>query len=70
MKLLIKLLLPLIKNYLLAELTKDENRTFVITKLSQHIDIPNLSEVDEKQVIENIYNSLTILLESYLSVKK
>lgn len=69
MKFLVKLLLPLIKNYVLTELTKEENRTFVVAQLNQHIDLPNLSEVEEAEVIENVYNALTKLLKSYLGIK-
>ena len=70
MKFLIKLVLPLIKNYLLQELVKEENRSFVVAKLNDHVDLPNLSESEEAEVIENIYNALTKILESYLGINK
>ena len=70
MKFLVKIVLPLLKNYLLEELTKPENRSFVIAKLNNLVDIPNLSEAEEAEVIENLYNALTKLLESYLGINK
>lgn len=70
MKFLIKLILPFVKNSILEEITKSENKTWVVAKLNNHVDLPNLSEEEEAQVIENIYNSLTVLLKSYLQIKE
>lgn len=70
MKFLIKLILPFVKNYILEEISKPEHKTWVVAKLNSHIDLPELSEAQEQEVIENIYNSLTILLKSYLQVKE
>lgn len=68
MKFLLKILLPLIKNFVLDELTKPENRSFVVAQLNNHLDLPNLSESEEAEVIENVYNALTKLLKSYLGI--
>ncbi len=69
-KFFLKLILPFIKNFVIEELTKEENKTVVINKLNELIDIPNLSEESEKVIIENIYNSLTELLKFHLDTDK
>lgn len=68
MKILAKLLLPIFKKYLLAELTKDENRTWVTARLNQYIDLPNMTEEEEKVVIDKIYDSITNVLKAYMNV--
>lgn len=70
MKFLIKLILPFIKNYVLEEITKPENKTWVVNKLNTHVDLPEMSEAQEQEVIENLYNALTVLLKSYLQIKE
>lgn len=70
MKFLAKLLLPVFKKYVIQELVKESNKTFVVNKLNELVDIPNMSEEDEAKVISNIYDALEKLLESYLKVKE
>ncbi len=68
MNYIVKFLLPFVKTYLLKELAKEENRTFVVAKLNQHVDLPNMTEEEEKVVIDKIYDSITQILKAYMNV--
>lgn len=70
MNFLVKLILPFIKNYVLEEITKPENRTFVVAKLNSSIDLPELTEEQEGVLIDQIYGTITTLVKSYLQVKE
>ena len=69
MSFLIKLILPFVKKFILKELTKESNKTFVINKLNSLIDIPELTETQEAELIQKMYEALSILVKSHLDVK-
>ena len=68
MSYIVKFLLPFFKKHLLKELSKSENRTFVVAKMNQYIDLPNMSEEAERELIEKIYDSLSLLLKAYMRI--
>ncbi len=70
MKFLVKLILPFVKNHVLEEITNPENKTWVVAKLNANVDLPELTEPQEQEVIENLYNAITVLVKSYLQIKE
>lgn len=70
MKFLIKLAIPFVKKYLVEELSKESNKTFVVKELNKFLDLPNLSEEQEQEIIEKMYDSVGLLIKSYLQVKE
>lgn len=66
MKFVVKLLLPLFRKYIIDQITKEENKTFIISKLNKHIDLPNLSEQEEAEIIGKIYDAITDISKAYL----
>ena len=63
---LAKLLLPLFRKYIIEQMTKEENKSFVISKLNKHVDLPNMSEEEEAEVIKSIYNAIADITKAYL----
>lgn len=66
MKYLTKLFLPLFRKYLIAAMTNESNKTYVVTKISDHIKLPNLSEEQERQVIDKVYDAIAEITKAYL----
>lgn len=58
MNFLLKMLKPLIKTRLIKELEKKETKDLVINYVNSKINIPQLNEVEEAKLFEEIYNSL------------
>ncbi len=66
MKYVIKLLLPLFRKYIIDQITKPENKSFVVSKLNKHVDLPNISEEEEAEVIGKIYDAIAEITKVYL----
>lgn len=58
MKVLIKMLRPLIKRYLCKALENEENRNYLTKIANDKIDIPKLTEKDEEKLLCQLYDAL------------
>lgn len=59
MKLFIRMLKPLIKRYLRKALEEDGNQTYLVDLANSKVDIPKLTEEEEKKLLDQIYEALT-----------
>lgn len=66
MKYLIKFLIPFFREHLIEQISKRENKTFIVSKLNKYIDLPNLSEEEENEVINKVYDAITEITKAYL----
>jgi hypothetical protein len=69
MKFIVKLLLPIFKKYLIKQIIDEENKNFVVTKLSKHIELPGLNDEQEQIIIGKIYDAMTEITKAYLGDK-
>ncbi len=66
MKFIAKLLLPIFRNYVIAQISKDSNKDFVVSKINEYVDLPNMTEEEEKQIINKIYDAVAEITKVYL----
>ncbi len=57
MKALLKLFKGPIKKWVIKELEKDELKTLAISTLNEKLDLPKLSEAEEKKLLDAIYDA-------------
>jgi len=58
MKVLIKMFKPLIKKVLRKELEKQDNQDLVVGIINEKLDIPKLTEAEEKKLLDQVYDAV------------
>lgn len=66
MKILAKLLKPLLRRILLREIRKDEFKAKVISGLNLKLDIPNLTEDEEEKLLLSVFEAASEALQKVL----
>lgn len=67
MKFLLKLFKPIIQRTLLKELEKQENKASLVKLANDKLDIPKMTEAEEKKFFEDQYDVLKEGLKLILS---
>jgi hypothetical protein len=66
MNFIAKMLLPIFRNYILDQISKEENKTYIVAKINEYIDLPKMSEEEELIIMGKIYDAVAEISKSYL----
>jgi hypothetical protein len=65
-KILLKLMKPFIRGFVLKELADDKNKEIVLSYLTDKISIPKLTKAEEKKMFDQIYEALEVNIKSII----